>query len=385
MDSFERIWAALNLEQPDVIPTHTINIDGNVADKILDRKTNAIEDLDKLVENFPNDWQDRINPLAADNQASFFSKAIRAAYTLGFDGCGLGYIPFKFESRSELIDIFGKQHKIRDIDGNIYPDYYGGMIKDRKDWESFSKPDFKEIYQDTKKFYKKVLRNCKDIRDEICFMAQNLLTSVFPPVWQGMGMNNFARALKNDPKLIKERFDFTTEFVLTAFKAYSDCGAKIFVEGGDLAFRTGPMVNPKYFDQYLLPCYQEVTNAVHDWGGKIMLHSDGDITTLLDFIIESGFDGLQCLELPYVDPVLVKKKVGHKLCLSGNIDTRYTLYKATKQEVEKAVLDAITAMGEGGGFIISPANFHPEISVDRLKWMIAAVNRFGGYPLKNAA
>jgi uroporphyrinogen decarboxylase len=385
MDSFERIWAALNLEQPDIIPTHTINIDGNVADKILDRTTNAIEDLDKLVENFPDDWQDRINPLAADNQAAFFSKAMRAAYTLGFDGCGLGFIPFKFESKSELIDIFGKRHKIRDIEGNIYPDYYGGMIKDRKDWESFSKPDFKQIYQDAKKFYKKVLRNCRDIKDEICFMAQNLLTSVFPPVWQGMGMNNFARALKNDPKLIKERFDFTTEFVLTVFKAYADCGAKIFVEGGDLAFRTGPMVNPKYYDQYLLPCYQEVTNAVHDWGGKILLHSDGDITTLLDFIIESGFDGLQCLELPHVDPVLVKKKVGDKLCLSGNIDTRYILYKATKQEVEAAVLDAIKAMGEGGGYILSPANFHPEISVDRLRWMIAAVNRFGVYPLKNAA
>jgi len=384
MDSFERIWAALNLEQPDIIPTHTINIDGNVADKILDRTTNAIEDLDKLVENFPDDWQDRINPLAADNQASFFSKAIRAAYTLGFDGCGLGYIPFKFESRSELIDIFGKQHKIRDIEGNIYPDYYGGMIKDRKDWESFPKPDFKKIYQDAKKFYKKVLRNCKDIRDEICFMAQNLLTSVFPPVWQGMGMNNFARALKYDPKLIKERFDFTTEFVLTVFKAYSDCGAKIFVEGGDLAYRRGPMVNPKYYDKYLLPCYQEVTNAVHDWGGKIILHSDGDITTLLDFIVESGFDGLQCLELPHVDPVLVKKKVGHKLCLSGNIDTNYILYKATKQEVEAAVLNAITAMGEGGGFIISPSNFHPEISVDNLRWMIDAVKRFGVYPLNNA-
>ena len=384
MDSFERIWAALNLEQPDIIPTHTINIDGNVADKILDRTTNAIEDLDKLVENFPDDWQDRINPLAADNQASFFSKAIRAAYTLGFDGCGLGYIPFKFESRSELIDIFGKQHKIRDIEGNIYPDYYGGMIKDRKDWESFPKPDFKKIYQDAKKFYKKVLRNCKDIRDEICFMAQNLLTSVFPPVWQGMGMNNFARALKYDPKLIKERFDFTTEFVLTVFKAYSDCGAKIFVEGGDLAYRRGPMVNPKYYNKYLLPCYQEVTNAVHDWGGKIILHSDGDITTLLDFIVESGFDGLQCLELPHVDPVLVKKKVGHKLCLSGNIDTNYILYKATKQEVEAAVLNAITAMGEGGGFIISPSNFHPEISVDNLRWMIDAVKRFGVYPLNNA-
>ena len=37
MNSFDRIWTALNLEEPDRIPVHTINIDGNVADKILGR------------------------------------------------------------------------------------------------------------------------------------------------------------------------------------------------------------------------------------------------------------------------------------------------------------------------------------------------------------
>jgi hypothetical protein len=99
MNSFERLWTALNLEEPDRVPTHTINIDGNVADKILDRKTTAIADLDELVEKYPDDWRDRINPLAAILQASFFSKAIRAAHKLGFDGCGMGYIPFIFESR----------------------------------------------------------------------------------------------------------------------------------------------------------------------------------------------------------------------------------------------------------------------------------------------
>ena len=157
MNSFERIWTALNLEQPDIIPTHTINIDGNVADKILGRKTTAIEDLDELVEKYPDDWLDRINPLATSMQASFFSKAIRAAHTLGFDGCGIGYVPFIWESRSEMIDIFGKKHKVEDIDGNIYPDYYGGMIKDRKDWDAFSKPDFNIIFYLSISFNKRAI------------------------------------------------------------------------------------------------------------------------------------------------------------------------------------------------------------------------------------
>jgi uroporphyrinogen decarboxylase len=382
MNSFERIWEALNLEKPDRVPIHTINIDGNVADKILGQpERNAFDIFEEMSEKYPDTWVDKINSIFNDIEISVFAKCVRAGYELGFDGVGIQYIPFELESKEEMTDIFGKRHKIRNIDGNPYPDYYGGYIKNREDWENYPKPDLKEEYKKAKKFYKGVQRKCRDIEDDICIIAQNALTSVFPPVWQGMGMAHFARALKNDPKLIEERFRFTTDYVLTTFKAYNDCGAKVFLEGGDIAHSGGPMINPKYFDKYLLPRYQEVAEAIHEWGGKYILHTDGDITNLLDFIVDSGFDGLQCLEPPLVDPELVKKKVGDKLCLSGNIDTRHILVKASKDEVENAVKDVIKKAAPGGGFMLSPANFHPEISVKRLEWMIETGKKYGTYPL----
>jgi uroporphyrinogen decarboxylase len=98
--------------------------------------------------------------------------------------------------------------------------------------------------------------------------------------------------------------------------------------------------------------------------------------------VESGFDGLQCLEPPLVDLNLAKQKIGDKICLSGNIDTRHVLVKGTKEEVINAVKYAIKALGPHGGAMISPANFHPQMSVERLKWMIEASNKFGEYPLK---
>lgn len=383
MNSFERIWAALNLEEPDRIPIHTINIDGNVADQIIGKpKKTAFDIFDDIEKEYPNDWADKVNSILDDIEISVFAKTVRAGHMLGFDGVGVQYIPFIFESRSEMTDIFGKRHKIRNIDGNPYPDYYGGYIKNREDWEAYPKPDLRQEFDRAKKFYKGVLRKCKDIKDDVCIIAQNALTSVFPPVWQGMGMTNFVRALKNDPRLIEERFKYTTDFVLSVFEAYKDCGAKIFLEGGDIAHSGGPMIHPKYFDKYVKPCLQEVAEAIHSWGGKYILHTDGDITTLLDFIVDCGFDGLQCLEPPLVDLKMVKKKVGDKLCLSGNIDTRHILVKGTKEEVTNAVKDAIKALGPKGGAMISPANFHPQISVDRLKWMIEAANKFGVYPLK---
>ncbi len=211
------------------MPIHAFNIDGNVADQILGKpKKSAYEIITELKENYPDSYVEKLNQMLDSIQISYNSKAIRAGHKIGFDAVGIQYIPFIWEDNDQLTDFFGKRHYVRNIDGNPYPDYYGGYIKNRKDWEAFPKYDPEKEYKRAKRFYKGVLRQIKDIEDKICIIAQDSLTSVFPPVWQGMGMTNFARALKSDPELIEERFRYTTDYVKIIFKAFHDCGAKIF-------------------------------------------------------------------------------------------------------------------------------------------------------------
>ena len=383
MNSKERVWAALNREPVDRVPIHCVAVDGVTYDEVLGKPPrSAFEVIDELEEQYPEDWIKKINNVVGDIEINVFSRSMEAAAALGYDTSGAGYIPFIFESKEKMTDIFGRIYRLVNDHGHIFPYYVDGMIKDQKDWENRLEPDLTEIYRRAKKLYRTVIRRNKKFKNEICIMAQDDYCSVFPPVWQGMGMNAFAKALRKDPKLIKERFEQTTEFVLGLFKTYAELGAKVFFEGGDIAFRSGPLINPKYIHQYVVPCMKRITEAVHNWGGKIIYHTDGDITSLLDFFVECGFDGLHCLEPPYVDLKLVKKKVGDKLCLLGNIDTSHILVDATKREVEDAVKHAIKSLGPGGGYILSPSNSHPAMSYQRIKWMIEATKKYGVYPLQ---
>ncbi len=383
MKSKERVWAALNLEPVDRVPIHFINVEGNLCDEVLGKPPRTTFDvIDELEKQYPDEWVGKINDIMGDIETQIFSRAIETAAALGCDACGAGYIPFKFESKERMSDIFGRMYKIVNHDGHIMPYYHDGMIKNQKDWENFPKPNIKEIYKRAKKMYKSIVRRSRKFKKDICFIVADDYCSVFPPVWQGMGMTAFARALIKNPKLIEERFQQTTEFVLGLFKTYAECGAKVFFEGGDIAFRSGPLINPKYINKYVIPSMKRVTEAVHEWGGKIIFHSDGDITSLLDFVVECGFDGLHCLEPPYVDLNLVKKKVGDKLCLLGNIDTSHVLVNGTQKEVEDAVKHAIRSLGPGGGYVLSPSNSHPAMSLQRIKWMVEATKKFGSYPLQ---
>ena len=40
---------------------------------------------------------------------------------------------------------------------------------------------------------------------------------------------------------------------------------------------------------------------------------------------------------------------------------------------------SIEAAARGGGYILAPTNSHPDISVERLRWMLEAVDKYGKY------
>ncbi|MFW9882301.1 MAG: uroporphyrinogen decarboxylase family protein, partial [Candidatus Thorarchaeota archaeon] len=94
--------------------------------------------------------------------------------------------------------------------------------------------------------------------------------------------------VRKDPKFIKEVHTVIARFTAELYKSYMEAGAEVFVESGDLAYKTGPMISPKKFTELVLPGYKIITSAVHERGTKIVLHSDVQITPPLDFIIECG-------------------------------------------------------------------------------------------------
>jgi uroporphyrinogen decarboxylase len=252
-------------------------------------------------------------------------------------------------------------------------------------WEEIKEQIEGPLTQKYKKFVKKFYRRInKKHKDEILVAVTNDLAGVFESASQGMGMKFYSKMLHKNPKFIKEVHNVYAQFTADIYESYSEVGAEVFIESGDLAYKTGPMMSPNNYYDLLQPAYKIITESVHKDGGKIVLHTDGQVTPLLDFIVDCGFDGLHSLEpTANVDLEFVKRKVGKQLCLLGNIDVSHVLVKGSKQEVFDAVKRAIKIAGRNGGFIVSAANMHPHVKVENLKWMVEATKKYGKYPLEN--
>ncbi|MFX0025927.1 MAG: uroporphyrinogen decarboxylase family protein [Candidatus Hermodarchaeota archaeon] len=389
MECRERVLTTLNLEEPDRVPCHTIYIDANNVDNILGKpQISDFDTLEQIKRENPENWREEMSNLLESVETSVFSRCVEAAINIGLDCMQVGIIPLEFvdipgDDRDLLKDIFGRIWEAKNNEGNFNPYYLYGTMNSLEKWketkESIQGPMTEKYTKMVKKFYRRINKKHKD---KIFVIVTNDLAGVFESASQGMGMTYYSRMLHKNPKFIKEVHEIIAEFTAECYKSYMEVGAEVFVESGDLAYHTGPMMSPKKFNELLLPAYKIITDTVHERGGKIILHTDGQITPLLDFIIDCGFDGLHSLEpTAGVDLALIKRKVGNNLCLLGNIDVAHVLTYGNKQEVYDAVKYAIKTAGPGGGFIVSAANMHPGVKVPNLRWMVKATKEFGNYPL----
>ena len=403
MDCRERLLTTLNLEEPDRVPTHLLYLDSNLVDQLMGKsEKNHFQVMAELHRDYPDTWITQFNGILEEMQLTVFSRLLGGSHMMGVDSTQIGIIPLqllppsfeyamdpseyeylKYDMQFEMIDIFGKVWAVRDNHGNISPQYKAPTVTSVERWgeikQRFEDGTHNRYFRFAKKYFK---RTKKKFQDKIFFMATNQLSSIWASTWQGMGMEFFSKCLYSNKDLIIDMFNTYTDFTIGWLNAYMDGGAEVCICTDDLATKTAPFMSPKNFIELLQPCYKRLTENIHNRGGKVILHTDGQITPLLDFILGCGLDGLHCLEpAAGVDLAVVKKKVGDKLCLFGNIDTTRVLTKGTQKEVEDAVKHAIKIAGPGGGFVISPENASSDMKVQNVKWMVEATHKYGEYPI----
>ncbi len=103
---------------------------------------------------------------------------------------------------------------------------------------------------------------------------------------------------------------------------------------------------------------------------------------LRDSLIEIGMDVFNPVQpnVPGHDPKDLKAKFGDRVAFWGAIDQQQLLPKGTPEQIEADVADKIRVLGEGGGYLCSPAHIiQSDVSVENVESFIAAVKKHGVY------
>ena len=142
-------------------------------------------------------------------------------------------------------------------------------------------------------------------------------------------------------------------------------------------------LSPDLYQQLVLPSVKKIVQAVEAENGFCYLHTCGFISDRLEWMAESGVDGIECLDPPplgNVDLKEAKARVGDKIFLKGNIDSVNVLLRGTDEEVEQTVKKCLKDGMPGGGYILSTAcSVAPPVPPERVQRLTELSEKYGIY------
>jgi uroporphyrinogen decarboxylase len=197
-----------------------------------------------------------------------------------------------------------------------------------------------------------------------------------------MGYENLLMAIAAEPELVSALVTMSVDMNLAMAKEAVSRGAKIVYTGDDFAGDSGPLMSPGHFRRLFYPGLCRVIRGFKELGLKVIKHTDGMIWPLMDMILDSGID---CLDP--IDPIAgmdlgeVKRKVGARVALKGNVDCAHLMTLGSPAEVADATRKTLRIGMPGGGFILSSSNsIHSSVKPQNYRAMIETLKRYGGYP-----
>jgi uroporphyrinogen decarboxylase len=349
---FENILRTIRHEEPERVPLCEVLIEYPIQSQFLGREVGA-DDLASQVEFWTRAGYDFI-PLTVGmmtpgkvTQESAISKAIREA---------------------RLKDSAQDDERAWNLE-------FTSFINERADferfpWELAAKLDFGKFYE-----------------------AEGLLPEgmkviavsgkIFTLAWMLMGFNNFAMSLILDEPLVADVLHKVAEIQLGALERILQMphvGAVWVVD--DIAGATGPLIAPQAFRDHVFPWHREMAARCHNRDLPFFMHSDGDLTALMEDLIDLGVDVLQPIDPTCMDIVNVKETYGDRLCLVGNVSNEL-LRSGTPAQVEERVKELIHEVAPGGGYCLGSGNSVTEWSrFENYMAMRQATFQYGRYPIR---
>ncbi len=133
----------------------------------------------------------------------------------------------------------------------------------------------------------------------------------------------------------------------------------------DMSYNHGPMLSRACFDEFLLPYYRRTVPAIQRHGVKVLVDTDGDVTSMIPWLLDAGIEGVYPLERQAGVDVARLRREFPRLLMMGGFD------KLTMSRGEAAMrteFERLLPVMRSGGFI--PSVDHqtpPEVSLENYR------------------
>jgi uroporphyrinogen decarboxylase len=185
--------------------------------------------------------------------------------------------------------------------------------------------------------------------------------NIFESSWYMRGFERMFEDLLAEPELAHAILERVTEFHVEYFRrtlSASEGAVDLAFTADDIGGQNGLLMSLGTWEEFLKPRHILLNRTIHEYGAKVVYHSDGDVMDAVAGLVDMGIDVLQALQFSAgkMDPVTLKRKYHDRLAFEGGVSVQTTLPFGTVADVKAEVEHLITVLGRDGGYILGPSH-----------------------------
>ena len=186
--------------------------------------------------------------------------------------------------------------------------------------------------------------------------------------------------LVENPEGCHKLIDLCTRVVIDWLKAQhaaiGDTVEGIFVLDDIVGF-----INEEHYMEFAHPYLKRICDAFpKDW--VKLYHNDAEVDACLDHLPDAGFNVLNWGKQKDIREV--KQRVGHRMCLMGNVNPLEIAVRGTPEEVKKATFEVLEGGGDRGMILSVGGGTSPGMPRENMVAMVEALREYNAKHVSSA-
>ena len=198
-------------------------------------------------------------------------------------------------------------------------------------------------------------------------------------LWTIRGMNDLLADFLLEPENVMRLTNAVRDYHLKVIKGYGEAGADAFYTSDDMGTQNSLFFSPQVFRKFLKPAYAALISEAHSHGMTFWLHTCGNVTEIMEDLIEIGLDVIHPIQPYAMDTKATVKAFGGRISFMPGIDVQHLLPHCSSDEVVAGTKELIdTFRSKDGGMIFSLSNaIHTDVSLENIKAFMQTAYEYG--------
>jgi uroporphyrinogen decarboxylase len=227
---------------------------------------------------------------------------------------------------------------------------HGGDIRDRETFESYPWPEIEDLDH-------RELEHCDAHRPEGMGLILAAGGGFLEWAMRLMGFEGYCTALFQEPDLVRDVHRRIGDHILSAVDhAFEHASIDAVIIGDDMGFRTSTLIAPESLREHVLPWHTRLADLVHSRGALHLLHCCGQISEIMEDLIETvKIDAKHSYEDAIIPVWEAKRRWGDRIGILGGVDMDL-MSRADEATFRVRVREVLEKCARGGGYALGTGN-----------------------------